>query len=244
MQGGVLAVLGVVAVRLAVDGGFLAYVKPGMRVPLLAAGVSLIALGLVTIWRASASDGDGEGDDQDGHGHAPGHAPPVAWLLLLPVAALVLIAPAPLGAYAAGRQRQATPPGNADLGFAPLPAVVDGARPITIGEFLQRAVWDTKHGLAGERVRLAGFVVPRKGHPDEFQLTRFVISCCAADALAVDVTVQRIDGAVPAANEWVSVEGTWVEPSGGDYDLEAGPPLIAIDADTITPVAEPANPYE
>ncbi|HEV2087480.1 MAG TPA: hypothetical protein VGR21_04115, partial [Cryptosporangiaceae bacterium] len=115
---------------------YLRYVKEGLRWYLVVAGVLLVAVGVVTLWRevfsrralaaysgrhrneaSAAGDGLGSGeaasgalaqaDDHahpdDGHGHGPG-GPRVAWLLTLPVFAVFLVAPPPLGSYAASRE--------------------------------------------------------------------------------------------------------------------------------------------
>ena len=51
--------------------------------------------------------------------------------------------------------------------------------------------------FADVTVRLTGFVVIEPGTKKGFQLTRFRIACCAADARPTQVTVRELDGPVP-----------------------------------------------
>jgi uncharacterized repeat protein (TIGR03943 family) len=87
---------------------------------------------------------------------------------------------------------------------------------------------------AGSRVSFDGFVALRDGMPaDEFLLTRFIISCCAADALSVQV---RVVGAPPGQfklDEWVRVSGT-LYPLGNQ---------VVVDASKVERIPQPKNPY-
>ena len=73
------------------------------------------------------------------------HVPRVAWLLTLPVFAILLVAPGPLGAYAAARDpgTVAKPAGDSD--FPPLPAGDPATLPVY--EYAVRAVWDEGKSL-------------------------------------------------------------------------------------------------
>ncbi len=155
----------------------------------------------------------------------PGHAPRVAWLLAAPVFAIVLVAPPALGSYAARRQQAPPPPATAYSG-AP-------AADLTLGEFIGRAQGGS---LAGRRVRLTGFVVTTEGG---WHLARMRINCCAADALALEVTVHGAPA--PPEDSWVRVTGTWM-PGKDDPSGAYVPP--AISATEVVPVEPPAEPYE
>lgn len=114
-QGFLLMLTGLVAFRLVITGTYDAYVRPGMRIPLLATSAFLVVLGVGTAfaeaWRADrdhrgSEPGSGTADrdhDATGEDHHE-HRPWVGWLLAAPLAVLVLVAPAPLGADAASRQ--------------------------------------------------------------------------------------------------------------------------------------------
>ena len=241
-QGVLVAVTGVVAMRLAVTGSYLSYLKEGMRWPLLAAGLVLTVLGLVTIGRTLRRGPDHEhADARAEHGHGPG-GPRVAWLLVLPLLAILLVAPAPLGAYAASRDSSRTVAVADTAAFDPLPPPSDGAAvPLTLTEFITRSYYDTGGSLAGVPVRLTGFVMSDPEVPDGYQLTRFTLSCCAADAFPMKVVVRGVEGASPPDDTWLEVTGTWVEPPEGAEGVERG---AEIELASAVPIPQPENPYE
>ena len=68
---------------------------------------------------------------------------------------------------------------------------------------------------------------------DEFVLTRFLISCCVADALSVEA---RVVGAPPGKfdnDDWVRVRGNFY-PLGNE---------VIVDSSEITRVPKPKRPY-
>ena len=96
-QGAVLLAVGTVLVSFTVSGAFQSYVRTGLRIPLILAGLCLLAIGGIAV---IAGPEEVVADDGHGHGHTTMR---VGMLLLGFVAAAYLISPAPLGAYAAGR---------------------------------------------------------------------------------------------------------------------------------------------
>jgi uncharacterized repeat protein (TIGR03943 family) len=177
-----------------------------------------------------------------GHGHGHGHdhsrGPRVAWLLAAPLFAILLVAPPPLGSYAAARQSGVVR--TAVASFPDLPPAEDGAVPLSLGDYAARALYDTERSLDGERVRLVGFA---SGTAEEgWTLTRFAMSCCAADGTAIDVEVLE-GGPLPALDQWVEVVGTWTPRPGHEVgELTADPPMIV--AESVTLVPQPTQPYE
>lgn len=235
---------------------YLNYVRPGFRYVLVPAAVVLVALGLVGLWRERGADdpgwatdsatgaGAGTADDAatgtaTGHAHAPGHGPRVAWLLCLPALAIFVIAPPALGSFMVTREAERTPPPtpNAVESYPPLPTT-GPPTPMTLTEFINRSyVAQTRDpaSLRDRPVKLTGFVMPRE--EGGWLLTRLRISCCAGDALPLQVVI-RSDGRRPPTESWVEVEGTWIphiDPKHIRYE---------IDADRVRPVKKPKNPYE
>ena len=155
-----------------------------------------------------------------------------AWqaaVAIVPVAAILALPPSTLGSFAAARRSVAT-------GFV-APDVADGGA-VTLAS-VAAAGWseDARRSLvrrAGSTVRFDGFVARREGQPaDEFFLTRFLVSCCVADALSVQV---RVVGAPPgrlAPDDWVRVTGTFY-PVGRE---------VVVDASRIEPIPQPEDPY-
>jgi uncharacterized repeat protein (TIGR03943 family) len=167
-------------------------------------------------------------DDIDGHRDA---GPRIAWLLLLPVLTIFVVAPPPLGAFAAGRGTSSVPPPAAAL-----PALKGDPTDLDVVEFVVRAVWDDEETLKGHRVRMTGFVTEAPG--GGWYLTRMMISCCAADAQPF--MIKTVAAPPFPADTWVQLVGEWV-PGGGTHRSDAIP-LIKVES--VVKVQQPANPYE
>jgi putative membrane protein len=158
-----------------------------------------------------------------------------AWgaaLVVLPVVAVLVLPPSALGSYAASRR--STTAG----GFIPTSESQIAEGPLQLVDVAASA-WsrDAMRALvrrAGSPVNFVGFVTRDPGTPeDEFVLTRFIISCCVADALSVQV---RVVGAPPgrfAEDTWVRVRGTFY-PVGRE---------MLVDATDVTALPRPAHPY-
>jgi uncharacterized repeat protein (TIGR03943 family) len=205
------------------------YVKPGFRPLLVGAGAVLVILALASFIRQWRGQGDG-------HDHAHDHGPRVAWLLAVPVFAIVLIAPPALGSYAAGGEDDGPAP------RPPAPAAFrklsDGVPQLALGEFIGRAYDPAGTSLAGRQVRLTGFVVPSK-KKNLWYVTRMQISCCAADALALKVAVRGVPA--PRENSWVQVTGSWIPWKGKIPNGYVIPDMTATD---VVKIDQPAEPYE
>ncbi|MFC4531011.1 TIGR03943 family putative permease subunit [Sphaerisporangium dianthi] len=240
-QGLVLTLLGGALLRVsAFSTIYLNYVKPGFRVPLVAAGLVLFALGvlgLVQEWRRPYVASD---RDKAGHDHKAGrpHGPWVAWLLCLPVVAVFLISPPALGSFAASRDETPQPrPAAAPAGYGALAG--DRATAMPLGEFIGRAWGDESRTLAGRQVRLTGFAAPSK-KKGQWYLTRMRLLCCAADAIPLKVAVLGLPA--PRPDTWVEVTGGWVPTP---YDqLPKGTVAPELRATGLTKVDRPAEPYE
>jgi uncharacterized repeat protein (TIGR03943 family) len=179
---------------------------------------------------------DHEHDDDHQHGQ-------VTWfgvsLLLLPILLGLLIPPRPLGAAAMA---------NRDVSIDSLTsaAAPEGgnilAKPRRDKNVLDwliefRSAQDPA-SLAGEEVEVIGFVYrdDRFG-PEQFMVSRFVLSCCAADASPLGLVVQWPDGGSFADDEWVTVKGH-LEPA-----QFAGEEMPIIIANTVTVTEIPDQPY-
>jgi uncharacterized repeat protein (TIGR03943 family) len=242
----VLVAVGATVTWLAWSGTALDYIRPALEPYLLASGLLLLLLGALPLavgqlaGRASPPrlGAGAEPAPLEPHGHRD--RPGVGWLLLLPVLVLLLVQPAALGAYAAAsRAARPAPAGNG--AYPPLAAPVRGAVPMTMAEFVTRALRDPNRSLAGVRVRLVGFVAAAdRGDGGAYRLTRFIIFCCAADAEALQVAV-RGDPVRRQADQWLEVEGTWLPQPVAD-DPNPPPPVLV--AATVRPVRQPRQPYE
>ncbi|MFB7593730.1 TIGR03943 family putative permease subunit [Streptomyces sp. NPDC056160] len=179
----------------------------------------------------------GPGDRADagphtGHGHSHAAVPRVAWLLFLPALSLLCYAPPALGAYTAARE--APKAVDRQSRFDPLP--VTSPLPLTLSDFTRRVQQDREQAVRGRTVVLTGFVTPGKGR-DTWDLTRIILSCCAADAQSVKVRIHGAPSLPP--DTWVSVTGTWHP--GGTLGTASAP--VALDARTVRRISRPANAY-
>jgi uncharacterized repeat protein (TIGR03943 family) len=225
--GGTISLLaGAVLLRLTLTGAYTRYVRVGMGPWLAVAGAVAAALGAVIVIRAVRRV-----PSADGHGHDESGTARAGWLLLLPIAALLLVAPPPLGSYGVDRGAAVEVRAGAPV-FDPLPA---GSNPIpmTLLEYAQRVVEHEGASLAGTTVELTGFVAGAE--EDGFRLARFQIACCAADAVPVVVRVVGVSGDLPARDAWVMVTGRF-EPTGG------WPPQLL--ATSVKSIPTPEEPYE
>jgi uncharacterized repeat protein (TIGR03943 family) len=153
-------------------------------------------------------------------------------LVIVPVIVVLVQPPTALGSYAASRRSASAG------GF-----VVASGEDISRGRLglvdVAASSWsrDAMRALvrrAGSQVDFIGFVTRSPGMPeDEFVLTRFIISCCVADALSVQVRVVGVPPGGFAEDQWVRVRGTFY-PVGGE---------ILVDASDVQAVPRPSHPY-
>ena len=153
-------------------------------------------------------------------------------LIMVPVVVVLALPPASLTSYAAARRSSFASGGvvtsAADVSSGEL-SLADVA-----GALRSREAMRALEGRAGSDVTFTGFVTRDPGDPaDEFLLTRFMISCCVADALTVQV---RVVGAPPGrfkADDWVRVAGQ-MYPVGRE---------VIVDASEVNAVDKPERPY-
>lgn len=255
-----LGLVAVLLLRLSLTDEFLSYVKPVMQPFLVVAGLILAVVALAPFLSGTrrASPVDAEGSPLDlmpsdpghdpGHGDGGDHGPPhLAWLLVIPIATAFIVAPGSLGSFAAERGASWVPQTpTVDSGWPPpMRSPVEGAYEVGLNDVNIRAYYDEAASLQDKPLRLVGFVRSDPDAPGEFLLTRFMVSCCAADAVPVSVRVTGAEGPLPPDESWVEVEGTWV-PNALDPAWEGidDTDWATVEATTIIPIAEPREPYE
>jgi uncharacterized repeat protein (TIGR03943 family) len=205
-----------------------------MRYPLLVAATVVLAFALYETFHSLAEEA------REPSSAARSVAPRVGWLLILPFMVLVSVAPTGLGAAAADRVGPFTPV-ESERDY---PAIDASSGPVEMRvlEFLDRAIWDDTRSLEGVPVRLEGIVVNDSSVPDGFKLVRFLVSCCAADGIPLQVAVHG----TPAFDNdtWVIADIVWRPPATPYRELE-GEWVIEADAIEVTLVGDPpSDPYE
>ncbi|WP_314410016.1 TIGR03943 family putative permease subunit [Streptomyces sp. DSM 40484] len=210
---------------------YLRYVKTGLRPLLLAAGVVLIAAATATVWyerRAQRTDAHAEVH--------PHREPRIAWLMALPLLALVLVAPPALGSYSA--MRTGTALQKQPWGFADLPAG-DTVR-LSLVDYAGRAAYDHGRSLDNRRITTAGFLaVGSDGTP---YLVRMALSCCAADAQPVKIGLTGHTPTVLRPDTWLEVTGTYTTKQTKDPVNEGIIPFLKVTE--AKPTKAPRDPYD
>ena len=272
-QGLTLVLLGAAALTSTIPTDlYLNWVKAGFGPFLIGAGVVMVVLGVLVIVAeirgeqqaleeedvvstVAATAGEpghvGEhvdapshqGEQGEGHGHEHSRAPRVAWLLLLPVFAVFVVAPPALGSYTVESTGGSSgPPPRDDRGPSKFNDALAEAAPgevveLAIQEFVMRAWIDEERELADREVELTGFAVPTEDGQGWY-LARLQMACCAADAVVNKVLIT--DRPAPETDSWWRVRGTWVEPEGDLHEVSQHELAVL----EMEEVVNPPDPYE
>lgn len=158
-----------------------------------------------------------------------------AWVMgavVAPVVLIMALPPATLGQFSAGKRSSFATVGvatsAADIGSGELTLVdVAAGQTTPEGEAALAA-------RAGEQVDFVGFVTRYDDTPaDELLLTRYVVTCCVADATIAQVRVVNVTPGAFQANDWIEVTGA-IYPIGRE---------VIVNATSIGRVARPDKPY-
>jgi len=258
-QSAVLFLLGAALLHAGSTDLYLRYVKAGLQPLLLAAGVVLIVAAAATWWyerkQPAVEDGHpGEshfaeahsvephsGEAHSGEAHADeaegGHShrePRISWMLVLPLLALILVAPPALGSYSANRTGTAL---QEPVYYGKLPAT--GPLRLALVDYAGRAIYDNRK-IKGRTIQIAGFLALGKdGTP---YLVRMALSCCAADAQPVKVALTGDIPPVLQPDTWLLITGTY-SPRRMTDPVNGGP-IPFIQVTKAAPVAQPTDPYD
>jgi len=235
----VMLFLGLTMARLLWTGSFGWFIQQRMMLPLLAATVVLLALGAYEGFFGSRQE------LQDVAATRRSVAPRVGWLMVLPLLILVSVAPTGLGAAAADRVENFTPTDDVD-NFPPLDT---SQQPIEmrVFDFVDRALWDDERSIEDVTIRLEGLVVNSDEVPDGFLLTKFLVSCCAADGVPLQVSLRGVDTTYEN-DTWVIADVVWrvpdvpyIDQPVGEWYVEAD--VVAIEVDPDPPTDAYESPY-
>jgi uncharacterized repeat protein (TIGR03943 family) len=228
-----LVLLGGALLKISFTGTYLRYVKPSHQWLLIVGGVVMILLAAVSIVREIRG-----ARDTDGHGHH--HSARSAWLLVLPVLAVFLVGPPPLGSDSVARAEGNAPaaPSTEGEGSELFPALPAGDPVVLpLSEFSARAAWDSGHSLDDRRARLTGFVV-QEG--EDTYVARLAIACCAADAFPVKVKLLGEELSDLPDDSWIEVDAT-LRPGSASKANEYVP---SVTTHSVRRIAQPEDPYE
>lgn len=111
-------------------------------------------------------------------------------------------------------------------------SIIDWVRTLT--------VYPEPDAYTGQKAKVQGFVIHPANMPDQYLLiSRFVITCCAADVYPVSLPVKLTQSRnTYKPDTWLEIEGQMVT------ETLAGKRQLAIAATSIQPIPEPKNPYD
>jgi uncharacterized repeat protein (TIGR03943 family) len=100
-------------------------------------------------------------------------------------------------------------------------------------------VYPEPDAYAGQPVKVQGFVVHPPDLPSQYLLiSRFVITCCAADAYPVGLPVKlKEKREVYRPDTWLEIEGQMIT------ETLKGKRQLTIEATSLKKISPPANPY-
>lgn len=101
-------------------------------------------------------------------------------------------------------------------------------------------VYPEPDAYTGQAVNVSGFVIHPEDWPEEYLLiSRFVLTCCAADAYPVGLPVQlAVSRQAYSPDSWLEVEGRMITTTIN------GQRQLTIEPTNIETIPEPRNPYE
>ena len=226
---------------------YLRYVKAGLQWLVLTAGAVLIVSALATAWyewkrartrKAAQEAVQAAAPEAAPEAAAEAHAHPeprISWLLVLPILALILIAPPALGSYSAMRTGTAL---QHPYGYMKLPKA--DPIPINLVDYAGRAVYDHGRSFDGRSVRITGFVaLDKSGAP---YLVRMALNCCAADAQPVKVALTGKIPPVLQPDAWLQVTGTYT--ARVTHDPVNNGPIPYLKVTEAKPIPVPSDPYD
>jgi uncharacterized repeat protein (TIGR03943 family) len=152
--------------------------------------------------------------------------------MVVPVLLITILPPATLGSFSAGKRSAV-----AGARFSGVAGDIATGDLTLVDVAVAQTTPEGERALAkraGETVTFVGFVTRYDGTlADEFLLTRYVVSCCVADATVAQVRVVNVTPGAFEDNEWVEITGT-IYPLGRE---------VIVDASTIRDVPRPERPY-
>jgi uncharacterized repeat protein (TIGR03943 family) len=154
----------------------------------------------------------------------------------IPLLLGVLVPPQPLGAQAVSRREL-----NVDgvgLGGGEQMMVQEGRERNILDWLRAFSAAEDPISLAGQEAQVVGFVYHDDTLArDQFMLSRFVVSCCVADATVLGLIVSWSDSHQLPADTWVEVTGHFA------FDPNKEEPTPMLIADGVIPTAPPIQPY-
>ncbi len=243
-QSALIGGTGIMLLLKVVTGTLPLYVHTRYTPMIAGTGVVLLLLALAYGWFTLRGSEAHTHDHEHDHNHAPlSWRSPAMLALLVPIALGILVPSRALGSAAIDSRGF----GTSGAGMRSVQSI---AGPDEVGAIPDPSQWtmlDWVNGLLyepdnprlqGQPIELVGFVWRRpEMAEDQFVLSRFIVSCCTADSLAIGLTVVTPNAAEFPTDGWVRVSGTV-----GKGDV-VGHEEAVILADEVVPIPQPSEPY-
>lgn len=242
-----LVALGVFFYSRIANGTLYYYINERFAVFTLIGIGGLVLLGLSYRWDSAAAE---EAHEQEhSHVHVHDHSHTLSWggiaIIALPIVLGLATPPQPLGAAALANRdvtlsmnESALPVGLRNREKSPLDkTIMDWWQEFRIATATSQGTWQQE--FIDQAVRVSGFVYKDEQYGnDHFLVTRFVVSCCVADANVLGLLVNTPDAATFVDDQWVEVEGKFIANQPVD-----GWSMPIISAHSINPIDVPNQPY-
>lgn len=174
------------------------------------------------------------------HPKKPRRTIPILSIVTAGILALaIVLPPRPLSSSSAANRATSGP--TSTTGRCEKPEPLDG-KPVSMNRW--RSAFDdcpNDSFFDGVTVDVTGFVArDPSGFYDNryFELSRFVISCCAVDSTPINILVKSPDAERYRNNQWLRLSGQIKR------ELSGGKAVYVLTNPTITLTTEPTNPYE
>ena len=219
------------------------YINQRFAVYTMIAIVGLLALGIAYRPQGRRAAGPAEPVDLFAAPPAESHAGRLGWgsflLLLSPMILGLAVPPQPLGAAALSNREVSVSSSGSAIPAAVLAAAEKSSNDRNILDWLHTfAAKGDPAAFAGQEATVTGFVFrDERFAGDQFMVTRFVVSCCVADANVAGLVVRWPQGADLPADQWVEVTGSF------QAETFSGEPLAVLQAKTVSAVSVPDQPY-
>jgi putative membrane protein len=157
----------------------------------------------------------------------------VLTLMVVPVIVILVLPAATLGTFSAAKKTKFSSV-NLKTFYGEITSTSEVTLlSVAIGQTSDEGA-DALAKRAGSDVDFVGFVTRYPDTPaDELLLTRYVITCCVADATITQVRVVNVAPGQFEPNQWIEVKGQ-IYPIGRE---------VIVNASSVTGVPRPAKPY-
>ena len=225
-EGFVLTLLGITVSYVTLTGKYSDYVTGGFGSYLFTTGLLILLLGL---WKfvpenshtstkpkkiegreggdLAQVNGNSWSDENSESVHLTGytnHGLGVTWLLIIPTLVLLIGSPGALNSYYANTRTYVNPEPSKSIPYEEYFTMEQPEIPLDV--YTNIALWSTNPELLdGKTLQLVGFTAPN--NDGGWDLIRFKVGCCAADAYPIRV---KVDGNLPnnlPPDTWVKVTG-------------------------------------